>query len=144
MKAKLLGTATINGKTVSFFSPPHGEADFLWVDVEELALSFLPPADARRMVSHAQNFDRANRAAETAVNGDKIVTIISHPMAQGLCSLIDQMSGHPLPKDDEWGGGPANLAYVVALADTQSKFRPLGISGLIAAFKNQGGPSMRG
>lgn len=143
MKAKLLGTATIEGKTVSFFSPPHGEADFLWVDVEELALAFLPPADARRMVSHAQNFDRANRAAETAVSGDRIVTIIPHPMAQGLCALIDQMNGHPLPKEDECGG-PANLAYVVALADTQRKYRPLSIGGLIAAFKNQGGPSMRG
>lgn len=35
--AKILATTEINGKPVSFFTPPHAEPDFPWVDVQELA-----------------------------------------------------------------------------------------------------------
>jgi hypothetical protein len=144
IKSKYVNSAEINGRMVSFFTPPHDEPDFFWVDVEELARAFLPRAAARKMVKHSQDFDRTNRAAETAAHNGKIVTIISHPLAGGLCGAIDQLNGYQDSEEDEWGGGPAFLAYTKAAATIMQGHSSGGIPGLIAAFKNQGGPNLRG
>jgi len=143
-KAHFLGKVDIKGKPVSFFSPPHDEPDFLWVDLEELAKAFLPDDAAIRMVKHSHNFGMVNRPTEAAVCGDKIVTIVPHPMAQGFCAFIDHENGHIELNEEEWSLGPANLAYVRAFADAHKKYMPLGFNGLFAAYSNQGGPYMRG
>lgn len=143
-KARFLGTVQVKDNEVSFFSPPHDEPDFLWVDLEELAKVFLPEDAAIRMVKHTHNFGMVNRPTTTAVRGDKIVTIVPHPMAQGFCAFIDRENGHVELNEDEWNLGPANLAYTKALADAHMEFMPLGIDGLLAAYRNQGGPYLEG
>lgn len=143
VKSNFVGTAEINGKNVSFFTPPHDEPDFIWVDVEELAKAFLPRSAARRMVKHAQNFDRKNRAAETAAHNDRIVTIISHPMAQGLCSAIDAINGNEVNRE-EGMDGPAFREYCFAAAKVGQKQETLSFDWIVAAYKNQGGPNLRG
>lgn len=143
-KARFLGTVDIKDKQVSFFSPPHEEPDFLWVDLEELGKVFLPADAAIRMVKHSHKFGMVNRPTATAVHGDRIVTIVPHPMAQGFCAFIDHENGHVELNEDEWNAGPANLAYIRALADAHKKFMPLGFDGLAAAYRNQGGPNLRG
>lgn len=139
--AKFLVHAAVNGKQVSFFTPPHDEPDFPWVDVEELTAAFLDEEAAARMAQHAQAFDRENRAVATARNGNRIATIICHAMAQGLCGAIDQWNGHSDDDDDE---GPAHRAYCLAAGLTASKHWPLDFKGMFAAFSNVGGPFMRG
>lgn len=138
---KLLTRAEVNGRKVSFFSPPHSEPDFPWVDVEELARAFLPRAAAKRMVSHTHNFDRQNRPVTTARNGDKIVTIMPHAFAQGLCGAIDQWNGHV--EKEEGDTGPAHDAYCTAAGHVAADHWPLEIEQLIQAFHNPGGPFLR-
>lgn len=137
--SKLLTRAMIDGKPVSFFSPPHDEPDFPWVDAEELASAFLDAEAAARLTQHAQAFDGENRTVATAVNGDRIATIICHAMAQGLCGAIDHWNGHA-PSED---GGPAAKAYGIAAAVTAADHWPLSFPDIIAAFHNNGGPFMR-
>lgn len=141
--AKLLTTAKINGKDVSFFSPPHDEPDFIWVDLEELVLAFLPAADAKRLVKHAQNFFPGHRSVATARNGDRIATIACHAMAQGVCSFIDVLNGHEKATDDGMNG-PAFREYCIASADVENSHGSLSIQDIGKAFRNNGGPFMRG
>lgn len=136
--AKVLTVADINGKPVTFFSPPHTAPDFPWVDVEQLAAAFLDDEAARRMVTHAQNFDRRHRSVVTAVNGDRIATIFCHAMAQGLCGAIDQWNGFAGGDDDD--DGPAFKEYCLAAGITAAKHWPLDFPDMIHAFRNPGGP----
>lgn len=138
--AKFLATSQINGRPVSFFTPPHDEPDFLWVDVQELTKAFMDDEAAARMVQHAQAFDPDNRAVATAVNGDRIATIVCHAMAQGLCGAIDLWNGAVLDEDEH---GPAHSEYSFALATTANQYAPLDFHEIIAAYKNVGGPFMR-
>lgn len=141
--AKFVGTATINGKEVSFFTPPHSEPDFLWVDVEQLAKAFLPRSAARKMLKHANDFDRNNRPLATAACGDRIATIMCHAMAQGMLGAIDQALHGYTKQDDEWGGGPSETAYCVAAGQMMYEHHRLPVELLGKAFHNQGGPFMR-
>lgn len=140
--SKFLARTEINGSAVSFFSPPHAEPDFPWVDVEELAAAFLDAAPAKRMVEHAHNFDREHRPVTTARNGDRIATIIPHAFAQGLCGAIDQWSGFVASDDDD--GGPAFSAYCLAAGKVAVEHWPLDFEQIIHAFRNQGGHFLRG
>lgn len=142
-QARFLATAVINGKDVSFFSPPHDEPDFLWVDVDQLAKAFLPRAAARKMLKLVHNFDRDNRPVTTARCGDRIATIMCHAMAQAMCGAIDQTVHAYVKQDDEWGGGPSETAYSIAAGRMMAEHSPLSITDLGAAFHNQGGPFMR-
>ncbi len=139
--SRFLTQADINGRQVSFFSPPHTEPDFPWVDVEELAAAFLEPDAAKRMVQHTHNFDRNNRPVTTARHGDKIATIIPHAFAQGLCGAIDQWDG--FVKKDEDETGPAHDAYCRAAGHVAADHWPLDLDQLIHAFHNPGGPFLR-
>lgn len=138
---KLLARADINGQSVSFFSPPHAEPDFPWVDIEELAGAFLDAEGAKRMVQHVHNFDRDHRPVATAQNGDRIATIAPHAIAQGLCQAIDQWSGF-VANDDE-DNGPAFWAYCAKAGVIAADHWPMDFADLIHAFKNPGGPFMR-
>lgn len=139
-QAHFLATAEINGKSVSFFTPPHDEPDFLWVNVEELAKAFLPRAEARKMLRLSQKFETENRLAR---HDGKVVTIACHAMAQGMCGAIDQILHGYVKKDDEWGGGPSETAYSIAAGRMMAEHRPIPIRDLGTAFHNQGGPFMR-
>lgn len=141
--AKFLAKATINGKEVSFFTPPHDEPDFLWVDIEELARAFMQEADAMRMVKHSQNLFKGSRTVTTAPNGDRIATIGSHAMAQGLCGFIDLLNGHENARDEGFNG-PAHTKYCFATAAVSNEHAPMSFEEIFAAFKNPGGPYMRG
>lgn len=144
-KAKFVGMKEINGKSVSFFTPPHDEPDFLWVDVAELAKAFLPRSAARKLLRHSWSFarDMGDRPAQSAINGSAIVTIIPHSMAQGLCGAIDEINGEARG-DDEWGGGPAETKYSVAAGHALHDFMPgMGFEGLFKAYHNVGGPFLR-
>jgi hypothetical protein len=143
IKSRLVGFYEINGKPVSFFTPPHDEPDFLWVDVAELANAFLPPDAADLMLKHAHDFDRENRPVATALKGEAIVTVMCHAMAQGMCGAIDQAGGYH-KAEDEWGGGPVETAYSVAMGRMMYDHWRLPISELGRALQNQGGPFMRG
>lgn len=138
-RARKIGEAAINGRQVSFFSPPHSEADLPWVDVVELARAFLPKAAALRMVSHAQRFGGSKTTVAVAKNGSRVATIMCHSMAQGLTGAIDAWNGHP-----ENGVGPAFNAYVNGAADFAKNHWPLSFEDMILAVKNSGGPYMRG
>jgi len=116
----------------------------LWVDIQELARVFLPDDAAKRMVQHTHGFDLAGRRCEMAVNGDRLVTIVPHPMAQGFCGFIDKENGHIELTEEDWNLGPANLAYTKAFADAHKNLMPLDFDGLFAAFRNQGGPYLEG
>lgn len=137
-----LTRADVNGHPVSFFSPPHAEPDFPWVDVEELAGAFLDAEAAKRMVQHTQNFDRENRPMTTTSNGDKIVTIVPHALAQGLCGAIDQWNGFVLEGED--GAGPAHDAYCTAAGHVAAEHWPLELEQMLHAFRNSGGPFLKG
>lgn len=139
--SRFLARAEINGRPVSFFSPPHTEPDFPWVDVEELAAAFLEAEAAKRMVQHAHDFDRQNRPVTTARNGDKIATIISHAFAQGLCGAIDQWDGFVGKNEDDTG--PAHDAYCQAAGPVAADHWPLELDQLIHAFHNPGGPFLK-
>ncbi|MCL7998001.1 hypothetical protein M8994_07070 [Brucella sp. 21LCYQ03] len=79
--AEFLANYTINGKEVSFFTPPNDEPDFLWVDIEELAQAFMPDEDAKRMVQHSHHLFEGERCVATVKNGDRIATVVSHAIA---------------------------------------------------------------
>lgn len=138
---RFLARADVNGKSVSFFSPPHAEPDFPWVDVEELAAAFLETEAAKRMVQHAHDFDRDNRPVTTARNGDKIATIIPHAFAQGLCGAIDHWNG--FAEKDEYDTGPAHNAYCQTAGHVALDHWPLDFDQLIHAFHNHGGPFLK-
>lgn len=140
--AEFLAKATINGKEVSFFTPPHDEPDFLWVDIEELARAFMPDEDAKRMVHHSHQLFEGERCVTTARNGDRIATVVSHAMAQGFCGFIDIMNGHDAENAEE-PNGPAHWAYCIASGKVGAEHAPKCFDDLFAAFKNQGGPFMR-
>jgi hypothetical protein len=141
--AKFLAKASINGKGVSFFTPPHDEPDFVWVDIEELALAFMPEADAKRMVAAAQTFVPGHRAVATVANGPRIATIASHVMAQGFCGMIDHLNGHTNVRE-EGLNGPAFTDYCLASADVEADHGTLSFEDIGKAFRNSGGPFMRG
>lgn len=137
-RAEKLGEATINGKQVSFFSPPHDEPDFLWVDIGELTRAFLPRDASRKMVAMTQRFDKGGRVATTARNGAKVATIVSHAIAQAMTGAIDQLCGHA---ED---GGPCQSEYCRQAAYFTKDNSPMSLEQLVAAHKNVGGPFLRG
>lgn len=139
-QAKFVGAYEINGKPVSFFTPPHDEPDFLWVDVEGLAKAFLPRAAARKMIKLSHKFETETRLAR---HDERVVTIMCHAMAQGMCGAIDQDQHGYVKADDEWGGGPSETAYSIAAGRMMADHHPLPFSQLAKAFHNQGGPFMR-
>ncbi|MBN8292811.1 hypothetical protein JI664_12625 [Rhodobacter sp. NTK016B] len=137
-RATKIGEAIINGRPVSFFTPPHDEPDFLWVDMQELARAFVPRDVARRLLSNTQRFDQGGRVATTARNGSKIATIVPHPIAQAVVGAMDHMSGHP---DD---GGPFFSEYCRQAARFSKDHSPMSLDDMLAAFKNSGGPFLAG
>lgn len=137
--SKFVASIEINQKPVSFFTPPHDEPDFLWVDIEELAKAFLPRSAARNMVKLSHKFETETQLVR---HGTRVRTIMCHAMAQGMCGSIDQTL-HGYVKSDEWGGGPSETAYCIAAGKVMAAHSPLPITELGRAFHNQGGPFMR-
>jgi len=131
-----IAKAEINGRTVTFYEQPHHEADFLWVDGQELAAAFLEPDAAQTLFEMTQRNPAMSGAVRVRA-ADRLVTIISHPMAQGMCAAIDEIDGYP--EDD----GPAFNGYCRASAKVHQHHWRLGVDGLIAAFRNAGGPVLR-
>ncbi len=132
---KLIASADINGAPVAFFEPPHHEPDFLWVDGLQLARAFLPRAVADVLFEAVMRNPQRSGARRVRAGG-RMVVLISHPITQGLCSAIDLSNG-----DGE--DGPAFNTYCRAAARLHQKHWPLGLSGLLAAAKNAGGPALR-
>lgn len=137
--SKKVAEATIRGKQVSFFTPPHNEPDFLWVDMEELARAFVLEEDVSRMVDHARKLNPDDRVYATARNGDRIATIVCHAMAQGFCGFIDHLNGYS-GNDMQ---GPAHTDYCFAAAEVEGDYGAHSFEGIVAAFNNNGGPFMR-
>lgn len=139
-----LGTALVNGHVISFFEPPHKDGpDFPWVDVKELAGAFLPPEAATRMVEHAQRFGgKGPRVITVARDGDEIVTIVPHALAQGLVGAIDQWNGFKPADEDE--RGPAHWAYCIAIGQFAAEHWPLSFEGIWHAFEHNGGHYLKG
>ncbi|WP_103171612.1 hypothetical protein [Paracoccus sp. SY] len=143
-RAEKLGEATINGKQVSIFTPPHDEPDFPWVDAYELARAFLPKPAAKEIVERTKRFSKGPSAVATTRNGGKVSIIMCHAMAQGLMGSIDDLSGHSDSEDGAWpDGGPAFQEYSINAGRFMADNWPLSFEDLMAAFKNQGGPFMR-
>jgi len=142
MTSTKLGEITVNGKSISMFTPPHPQPDFLWVDAEELAAAFLNAEDAKRMTQHAQRYGDDVRAVVTVPNGDRIATVMCHAMAQGLCGAIDHWKGFK-PKDDH-DTGPAHNAYCLAAGRFMADNWPLSFEGMIHALRHPGGDFMKG
>lgn len=138
--AKLLTVATVNDAPVSFFSPPHDGPDFPWVDVKELVSAFMPDIkSADRFVQHVWNFHPGARVCTTATNGAKIVTIIPHNMAQGLCDAFDEIGGFDTDEDDH---GPRFREYCLCAGIAAADHWPLSFKDMAIAFRECGGPFM--
>ncbi|RWR28844.1 hypothetical protein D2T31_12080 [Sinirhodobacter populi] len=136
-RAEKIGEATINGKQVSFFTPPHDEPDFPWVDHYELLRAFVGRSDAKALVSKTRRFKDGQMVSVSAKNGAKIVSIIPHGIAQALIGALDNANGH----GDE--DGPAFNAYCRAAGEFCKDHWPQSLEYMLAAFKNNGGPIMR-
>lgn len=140
--ATFVAKAIINGKEVSFFTPPHNEQDFLWVDIEELVKAFMPRSEAKRIVKLSQAPFKGKRMVATARNGDRIATIGCHAVAQGVCGLIDHINGHDNSPDDGMDG-PAYMEYCIASANVGNEHKPKSFEEIFTAFHNNGGPFTR-
>ena len=138
MKAKKLIDMTIEGEAVAFYAPPHDEPDFPWVAALPLAKAFLPEDAAVQMLKNTQRFEEG-KTVLTISDGDALVTIMPHPLAQGLCSAIDEILSDT-PEDED---GPALAAYTEALQGVLSKHFVMPFERAMAAFKNAGGPFLR-
>lgn len=137
--ASLITKVAINGKDVSFFTPPHSEPDFPWVDVAELA-SAVCHGDEAALLANAAYLYRpgGHRTSATAVDGSRICAIICHAQAQGLMGAIDQL--HGFEKDDV---RPAFDAYCFAAWEIVRTHCQYGLTDLLKAYSNVGGPFLR-
>lgn len=138
-RAEKLGEVTINGKQVSFFSPPHDEPDFPWVDVYELARAFTPKHRAKRIVEQTKRFSKGPSAVRAAKNGSSVTLIMCHAMAHGLMMALDFEAGHR--GDDE--EGPAFIEYSRKAGVFFADNFKMSIEEIVHAFNNPGGPIMR-
>lgn len=143
-KAQYVGSSEINGQSVAFFSPPHDESDFLWVDLEQLTRAFVSEETAIQLVKTSHQLGRLKRPTATAHHNGRILTIVCHPIALGVCGVIDHKQGYVSASDSDWNNGPAALAYIKTLAEAQETFAPLSFEQMFAASANEGGPFMRG
>ncbi len=140
-KAKKVGEITVNGRQVSMFTPPHDEPDFMWVDMQELARCFMSANEARKAVEMARQFGGDQRTYDMAANGDRLVVIVPHAMAQGFCGARDASEGWTA--EDE--NGPHTNAYCIAAGVFNADHGPkLSFEQIVSAFHNQGGPFLRG
>jgi hypothetical protein len=139
--AKLLCSKEVNGKKVSFFSPPHDGPDYVWVDLEELALAFMPADKSTRLVLISQASVCGNgRSVTTAINGDRIVTVGCHSQAQGLAAAIDHVNGYR----GKGMTGPAFTDYCFASAEVEADHGEHTFESAVEASRNIGGPFLRG
>lgn len=142
-RAVKLGETTINGRQVSFFSPPHDEPDMPWVDHYQLLRAFVPKRDAKALVEKTRRFKDGAHVSVTARNGSRLISIIPHAIAQGILSALDDMNGDKT-KEGEWPeGGPCYSAYCLAAGVFGADNWPLSLEDMVHAFKNPGGPILR-
>lgn len=140
MKAALIEHAEINGRKVGFFTPPHDEPDMPWVDALAVIRAYLPKRTAIGFFKAIHVF--RNPGFARARDGDRIVNIISHPVAQGLTQALDEIMGDPS------GDGPAFNAYCRAavrpgLALLKRYPSDQFLDRMVAAYHNAGGPILR-
>ncbi|MGE6740266.1 hypothetical protein ACQKGC_08350 [Allorhizobium pseudoryzae] len=139
--SRLLTVAKINDLPVSFFTPPHDEPDFPWVSVRDLVVALEGDEEtADRFVRHTWNFNEKNDVYTTAKDGDRIVTIIPHVMAQGIAGAFDEKNGFVATEDED--AGPCHWAYCIAAGRTAVDHWPLSFQEMFAALENCGGPYM--
>lgn len=131
------GTTRLAGPIAGHSNAIAALPDFLWVDGLQLARAFLDGGSALLMLRGMQRTDSPS-ASRVVAGDDNLATIISHPIAQGLCGAIDAA------KDRIDQDGPAFDAYCRAAATMNRLHWPMPISGLIAAYRNAGGPGLRG
>lgn len=127
----------INGKKVSFFTPPHDEPDLPWVSHSELLKAFLSEVDAAKAAAETRRYKDEGLVAFAAKSDRKVVNIIPHLIAQGLCEALDRWNGHV------GGDGPAFPVYCNAAADFARAEYPMSLDYMNAAVKNNGGPILR-
>lgn len=137
MKARKLADMVVEGEAVAFYAPPHDEPDFPWVAALQLASAFIPADAALHMLQNTQRYEEG-KTVLTVADGDVLVTIMPHPLAQGLCGAIDDVLSDA-PSDE----GLAYKAYCKAMAVVMRDHYRLPIHEALAAFKNAGGPFLR-
>lgn len=142
-RAEKLGEATINGKQVSFFSPPHDEPDMPWVDHYELLRAFVSKHDAKALVQKTRRFKDGAHVSVTARNGSRLVSIIPHAIAQGLLGALDDVNGDKAEEGSWPEGGPRYSAYCLAAGVFAADNWPLSLEEIIHAFHSPGGPILR-
>ena len=140
-KARFVGAAEMEGSSIAVFSPPHNEADFLWLSLEDLMRALLPLVKPGRAKPELRT---PLLAREKAAHSGKIVWIVPHPVAQRLCAALDSWNGHKEAMGSNVLTGPAVKAYIEAMLIAHKRYMPFGMKGLQAAFENQGGPQVRG
>lgn len=143
-KAHFAFKAHIYGGDVSFFTPPHQEPDYLWVDIYELADAVASRTQRQEVASRVLQFIQAFRVVVTVAHEGRIATIAPVPFAHGLCIFMDVLNGHSELNRDDALRGPAATSFAYALAEAHAKGSPLDGDALTAAHLNQGGPYMRG
>lgn len=88
--AKPVGQQLVNGHPVTFYTPPHPFPDLLWVDAYELARAYFDHEKAKESEAIAVDMRMdGERVTGTTRNGDRVVTLIPHAMAQTLCDAMD-------------------------------------------------------
>jgi hypothetical protein len=135
--AQFLASADINGKPVSFFTPPHSEPDLPWVDLRELALAVLPEKEAEVLTAAFPRLYRENGQSPyaTAVIANRSCAIISHLQAQAFAGMADTLKGISVEED-----GPEFEAYWDAFAEIFNGHVRMSWSEYAWAVGNIGGP----
>ncbi len=126
----------VSGVPVRFYISHREGPDFGWVAINDLVIA----TGARWTPGQALRFTRDFPAGEdlaTRKDGDEIVSIISHSMAQGLSHAMDHFDGFK-PKD-EIDNGPHFQAYTIAAAEFANRHLDLSFPDLIAAYKRGNG-----
>ncbi|ARQ08600.1 hypothetical protein NXC12_CH00509 [Rhizobium etli] len=137
-KSHFVGAMDINGHPVSFFTTPHSEPDFLWLDIEELTQAVtVDQRAAQRLFEFARGIPFLKRPMAMTAHNGRLVAIGSGKLAQSLCACIDANNGYKGADPESWNAGPLTLKCIVAIADAQEAFAPLSFAGIAQAFKQQ-------
>ncbi|MBB2678674.1 UNVERIFIED_ORG: hypothetical protein M2312_002178 [Rhizobium esperanzae] len=138
-KSHFVGPMDINGHAVSFFTKPHSEPDFLWIDIEQLTRAVTADREAaQRLFEFARGIPFLKRPMAMAAHNGRLVAIGSGQLAQSLCACIDASNGYKAADAEGWNAGPLTLKCIVAIADAQEAYAPLSFVGIAQAFKQQG------
>ncbi|MFG6535798.1 hypothetical protein [Sulfitobacter sp. CS16] len=129
-------TLQLNGMPVTFHkSPLIGVPDFPWVDILQLAAALDSPYPDDAIVRLCQRFPDGGDLVKAVSFEGSIVTIVAHPIAQGLAGALDNRDGA-----DRADGGPKHNAYSDIAAQAMRDHFKMPLEDAFAAFRRHNTP----